>query len=518
MTPELKTFHTASASQVKTWRGCNRKWWYDKILGLGQPTTAAMDFGTKVHAQLEDYVNGKIEVGQMMPEAIELLQYLPQNHHLITEQKLTIPKGDGWPVQVTGLIDLLAQDKESPELIHVIDYKTTGNFAYVPEREVVKADPQRVIYTAMVFHFEKKAEHVTFQLLYTLKTYNRTEPQSKQVAASTKRGDADFRQVLLDLKADLHFMVADAAKQNAEDVTPNYDDCGSYGGCPFKDRCPGACGDQKTGTEYYMGLFDKADGPGINPPAVNQPATPSPLAGFNPQQATQPSAVATQQPLPRWTQQPAQEDDKPKRKRRTKAEIERDTLIEQANGNFDSLSPQDYGKLSYLLSENPIEGFTLPAQGTAAPVQQQPVAQTAAPVQQPVQQTAAPVQQPVQQTAAPVQQPVQQPVHAVKEPSGLRLFVNCRPEGVPCADLNTLLRPIFEKIEADNKVAYWTQVEYGKGIDAAAGLLNLCFDPGYQKDREALALFGNIYADGRDTAFAKLINVLRRHADLVVTG
>lgn len=498
MTTELKTFHTASASQVKTWRGCNRKWWYDKILGLGQPTTAAMDFGTKVHAQLEDYVNGKIQVGQMMPEAVELLQHLPQNHHLITEQKLTIPKGDGWPVQVTGLIDLLAQDKESPELIHVIDYKTTGNFAYVPEREVVKADPQRVIYTAMVFHFEKKAEHVTFQLLYTLKTYNRAEPQSKQVAVSTKRGDADFRQVLLDLKADLHFMVADAAKQNADDVTPNYDDCGSYGGCPFKDRCPGACGDEKTGTEYYMGLFDKADGPGINPPAVNQPATPSPLAGFNPQQAAPASAETAAPPA---ANQPAQEDDKPKRKRRTKAEIERDGLIEKANGNFAVLSPQEYGKLAYLLSENPIEGFTLPAQG-------------AAPVQQPVQQTAAPVQQPVQ----PAPAPVQQPVHAVKEPTGLRLFVNCRPEGVPCADLNTLLRPIFEKIEADNKVAYWTQVEYGKGIDAAAGLLNLCFDPGYQKDREALALYGNIYADGRDTAFAKLINVIRRHADLVVTG
>src|SRR5688572_3987776 len=130
-TTQTKVFHTASASQVKEFRDCNRKWWLNKMLGLPMPKTAALDYGEKVHKQLEDYVNGKLEIAAMMPEAVELIQFIPKRDvtKLITEANLTLPKGNGWPVNVTGKIDLMGQRIPNPSIVDVIDWKTTSNFA-----------------------------------------------------------------------------------------------------------------------------------------------------------------------------------------------------------------------------------------------------------------------------------------------------------------------------------------------------------------------------------------------------
>ena len=534
----LKTFHTASASQVKTWRDCRRKWWYEKIAGLPTPTSAAMAFGTKVHAQLEDYVNGKIKLAQMMPEAVELLQYVPdaKTHKLVTEAHLTIPKGNGWAVNVTGKIDLLAQPAATPQLINVIDYKTTKNFAYVPTVEELRTDPQCLIYTAMVFHFEPAAEIVDFSLAYTLKTFNR-ETQSRVVSTVSGRDNEIYWDYLRDLRADLYYMKADAAHETPEDVEPNFESCGNYGGCPFQSRCPGCPASNPKGTDI-MSLFNSpapaqipAQQPapvptpavapvavGINPPVVNAPAAQSPLLGINPQAepaptpATAPVVAAPVQAAPEPVQAAPAEETKTKRKRRTQLELKRDRMMDECNGDITKLTTEQLTEMIECLNKHPLEGVTVEA--VAAAMAQAPVATAPAltPAQvAPEQHAPLPVAQPPAATSVA-------PVAQSDNRNAIQLFINCRPTKPAdgARDLGTLLVPIFNKIEKDNGVAYWTQVEFGKGVDQAAGLLNMMFDPANAGDRAMLGLFGNIVVDGRDPSFAKLINVLKRHASLVV--
>lgn len=534
----LKTFHTASASQVKTWRDCRRKWWYEKIMGLSTPTSAAMAFGTKVHAQLEDYVEGKIKLQQMMPEAVELLKYIPDpnEHKLIPEAHLTIPAGNGWAVNVTGKIDLLAQTIAAPQQIKVIDYKTTKNFAYVPTAEKLRTDPQRLIYTAMVFHFEPTAQIVDFTLAYTLKTFNR-EPESRLVSAYASRDNELFETELRKLRADLYYMKSDAALTTPEEVEPNHESCGNYGGCPFQSRCPGCPASNPKGTDI-MSLFNStpvvppqqpapaqaapqpqaAPAEGVNPPVVNAPATQSPLLGVNPQAGTQPAQAAPTAAAPTPAEE-AKEEKPKKRKRRTQLELKRDRMMDECNGDITKLTKEQLGELIECLNKHPLDGVPVEtvaavmAQGqpAAAPTAVAPTPAQVAPEQHaPLPQAAAPAQ--VQPTAAAPAQTQPQP----QAQSSIQLFINCRPVGQDSRDLSTLLTPIFNKIETDNSVAYWTQVEFGKGVDQAAGLLNMMFDPANAGDRNMLGLFGNITVDGRDPSLAKLINVLKRHASLVV--
>lgn len=543
--PELKTFHTASASQVKTWRDCRRKWWYEKILGLPTPTSAAMAFGTKVHAQLEDYVEGKIKLQQMMPEAVELLKYIPdpKEHKLITEAHLTIPAGSGWAVNVTGKIDLMAQPSASPQLIKVIDYKTTKNFAYVPTAEKLRTDPQRLIYTAMVFHFEPAAEIVDFALAYTLKNFNR-EPESRLVTAFASRGGEGFETELRKLRADLYYMKSDSLLTEPEEVEPNYESCGNYGGCPFRSRCPGCPASNSKGTDI-MSLFNSTpavpqqqpapvqaapqpqaqpEAAGINPPVMNAPAAQSPLLGMNPQAGT-PAPQAAPAPAPQAAlaeeaKEEAKEEAPKKRKRRTQLELKRDRMMDECNGDITKLTTEQLAELIECLNKHPLDGVTVEAvaavmaqgQPAASPTAAAPTAAAPTPAQvAPEQHAPLPVAQ-----AAPAPAPVAQTQTQPQAQGSIQLFINCRPVGQDSRDLSTLLTPIFNKIEKDNSVAYWTQVEFGKGVDQAAGLLNMMFDPANAGDRNMLGLFGNITVDGRDPSLAKLINVLKRHASLVV--
>jgi len=45
----VKPWTHASPSQIKTFRRCARKWWYNKIAGLSTPSTPATDLGKRVH-------------------------------------------------------------------------------------------------------------------------------------------------------------------------------------------------------------------------------------------------------------------------------------------------------------------------------------------------------------------------------------------------------------------------------------------------------------------------------------
>ena len=98
---------------------------------------------------------------------------------------------------------------------------------------------------------------------------------------------------------------------------------------------------------------------------------------------------------------------------------------------------------------------------------------------------------------------------------GLQLFIGCKPN-YPVKDLVTCLKPIFNKIETENNIAHWNQMEYGKGQATVAALVNAVMQAEDPADRVTLGLNGPIYYDGRDETLRQTVTVLKSHATLVV--
>ena len=144
-------FKSASASQIKTYRRCKRRWFWESIRKHRAPPTPAMQFGTKVHSLLESYLEtGQVPVispadtvGQrawsVCLPGLELLPRPP-----IPKRQL---ERGFWLTcfsrPVLGYIDLL----ETASI--VTDHKTLSDFKYVRSRAELESDPQALLYGAV---------------------------------------------------------------------------------------------------------------------------------------------------------------------------------------------------------------------------------------------------------------------------------------------------------------------------------------------------------------------------------
>ena len=102
----MEKWQHASASQIKTFRRCERKWWFEKIEGHRSPTTPAAELARAIHAELEAYLLGGDEPAS--PIARAGLKYLPRPEEgltLLVEEEFSY--SEGLPVPVIGFIDLV---------------------------------------------------------------------------------------------------------------------------------------------------------------------------------------------------------------------------------------------------------------------------------------------------------------------------------------------------------------------------------------------------------------------------
>ena len=83
----MEAWNHVSASQIKTYRRCSRKWWFEKIAGHRSPTSAAAELGRQLHAQLENYLlTGELPES---PIARAGLKHLPsQGEKILVEESL----------------------------------------------------------------------------------------------------------------------------------------------------------------------------------------------------------------------------------------------------------------------------------------------------------------------------------------------------------------------------------------------------------------------------------------------
>ena len=151
--------HT-SASQLKTFRLCPRKWYRESILKERSPPTKATERGQKIHSELENYL-----IHGHHPEdtaARAMLSLLPSGGTVPPEQVevefLYMPQG--WPIPIKGFVDLCLPPYE------IIDHKSTSNFKYALEEHKIKDDPQALLYVAAALDGELGHDYQELSLIH----------------------------------------------------------------------------------------------------------------------------------------------------------------------------------------------------------------------------------------------------------------------------------------------------------------------------------------------------------------
>jgi RecB family exonuclease len=221
-----------SASQIKTWKDCPRKWGFKYIDGLEDPPGKAAELGSAVHRDLEWYlqagsIDSRTESGRIAVAAKEIL---PGPSYRLQVEREIVFELDG--ITYRGFIDLIDPDGEEGPTIY--DHKTSSD----PRRwglteETLPEDVQALIYATWgILHWD--LDSVALQWSY-LKT--RGQAEATAVRAKISKDDA-LQKIREKIRpAALAIVEASSCAESATELDPNPAACSKFGGCPFSDVC-----------------------------------------------------------------------------------------------------------------------------------------------------------------------------------------------------------------------------------------------------------------------------------------
>ena len=527
-----------SPSQIKTWRSCNRKWHFEKVGGIRQPTTESQQLGTDVHSILEHYVeNGTVipdnYAGQIAKAALPMV-----NTNSKCEHQFTLPLVEG--ILATGRIDFT-------HVGIIEDLKTTSSMRYAKKPEELKSDPQAIMYLWAAQNDPGLAFFAPINKFAHLIVETKTPHKTRRVDCelTTDEIEEGMRYIRQDAIA-----MREAASKPVEHVQYNIDACSMYGGCHLQERCLklGLFAAPRRKDEEMNPLFAKflkekeqetADGtpaPRITPeegavivkkgpPAPEpepMPETVEPSA-INPPDGTSQDVVLPPPDMkkgrqaalavPKWVADHGGKSPSTLKKQEaidtwgalkdavysSGGQVDVKSIYSILDWNTDGKTAAEIKTQVKALIEALPEGF----EPAPAPVQEQTPApepvQEQTPAPEPVQeQTPAPA--PVQeQTPAPA--PVQE-----QDPRGW-LFVGCRPAfSVQVTNLEDILEPIREAVmKSDEKGRHWLLIaDYGvNGSHKVAAALHQVISKGTN-------LPAVVQADYRLPGHTEAIAVLRK--------
>lgn len=232
--PAPQPIKSVSASQTKTFSLCERRWVFENIHKLRAPAASHLLMGTAQHKQIEDYfLEGK------MPDAFlarAAIKYLPSrlSPGLSVEAALENPTLYASGLQWKGFIDLLhAPDGVNSTLVSIYDHKTTKNMSWAKSPKELQTDIQLISYAKWATLAFPKAQH--FRLIHTY-LVTTTKDTIEPVETEVNREHVEQQWPELERKASEMKALSDA-KLTWELATPNWDSCGAFGGCPFRETC-----------------------------------------------------------------------------------------------------------------------------------------------------------------------------------------------------------------------------------------------------------------------------------------
>ncbi len=237
-----------SASQIKVYRECQRKWGWKYIAGLPDPAGPAAALGTEVDdEQLQPYLrDGRTfdysrasGSGDIAASGLAFLPR-PQSLGLEVQKYFEMPSPtwvDGQHVGFgyRGYIDLWMPKGGMPGIEGgpaVCDFKTTGNWKYAKTAEGLKTDVQAQLYATWAM-WSTGARVIDLVWIYMA---TRGPRKAKRVHLRVLAADvAEQFSAINDTALEMY-----AARKSVTDpleLEPNVDMCEAYGGCPFRSKC-----------------------------------------------------------------------------------------------------------------------------------------------------------------------------------------------------------------------------------------------------------------------------------------
>lgn len=227
-----------SASQVETFRSCPRKWFNGSVLKERAPQSPSQARGEEVHAQIEPYLlTGQIDAASPHAPLVEVArQFLPApGKGLLVEHEFRMPTFEGGP-EFLGYIDL-ADPRGS--VLRIYDHKTTSDFRYAKTPAELCESVQMMAYAQWGFSVLEtfgidKADVVEVAHVY-LRTRGKPKAHFVSTVVSREHVEGQWQKIL----ATVREMQGWAQKhpKTADDLPPNTDACGMYGGCYYRPKC-----------------------------------------------------------------------------------------------------------------------------------------------------------------------------------------------------------------------------------------------------------------------------------------
>lgn len=461
-TSRISTWSASAVSLFDPGRGgCNRKWYFERVMKVPRAQHPAAVNGQRIHKVLEDLYTGALtEIPAVLRPAFDR-GHLPTPPAPLVEVELDFRAiGDRFQIgawRANGRIDLLIREPGCPV---VLDLKTSSSYRYSATEETLARDVQAILYSAVAQELtgEKTSRFGHVQVLTTVR------PDSRLVMV-----DMPAQHVIDQMQGSI--IPAVLAMQDAEhaltvaDLPANRGACQSYGGCPFISQCAAAT------SAYHLNKSLTASTTEDIMPVEPSPAPASVLSALAQFKAR--SAAPAPAPAPQPALSEADEEE---------------ILLGSIGTPSKTPAPAQKANLATMAALPPA-----PAKPTPAP------AQAPAP--------AKPAQAPAKPPApAPVAEPVKRDSASRPE---LVVYVNCRPDD-GAQDMNAVLLPLRAKVAEVNKVAHWGLVDFGKGAASVAALLDI--------ELAAGRVSGEVWMSLSDPGMREALQVMSCRASKIVRG
>lgn len=226
----MTTFR-ASPSQLTTWKLCNRKWFYAKVLGLPEPQSASTQLGSDTHAALEAYIERRpvvadAEVGRILTHVWDsaLMQQM-------RDVKASVEAEIRVEIEGVPLIGRIDAHWFEGDTIYIVDHKTTKDFKWAKTEQEATYDPQTIVYclwglqqpgiTRAVFHY------------HYIRTVSPAQAPRLVTVEHTKESLAPYVEAAAEMLRSMQH--AKGLTEHEVERTP--ESCHAFGGCPFRGQC-----------------------------------------------------------------------------------------------------------------------------------------------------------------------------------------------------------------------------------------------------------------------------------------
>ena len=251
----MKPFLHWSATQVTTFRLCQRKWFLNKIVGLELPVTAALADGKRYAAEAEAFfltgetgglssvtrplialaASGKIPGPRTHPGSTLHVEHpIGVDRRAVNASGVALLAVDGLPAE--GYMDLLDLRSGWPV---VWDQKSTKDRQYIKEPDQLRTDVQMTLYA--------KATVLKHQTVYGcapeavgvahIALIKPPKPAEGVVVGPVFLDVEHIEHQWQEISATVRAMREVALVPNPDRVTPTWSACSAFGGCGFRDTC-----------------------------------------------------------------------------------------------------------------------------------------------------------------------------------------------------------------------------------------------------------------------------------------